>query len=176
MLKIYITDLAAYNCGYLIGEWITLPLEENELRASIKKILAQGQEICNNGLHEEYFITDSESDLLSVEEYSNPYELNRQIALIEESIEPHQHKVVKVLVENGLASSLEDAISKIDEVIVYEDSSMRDIAEQYIEEYTDLNGYHPLIIHHIDYEGIGRDLEIEGSYFRDGADIFQFIG
>jgi len=53
---------------------------------------------------------------------------------------------------------------------------MTDIAEQYIDEYTDLNGYHPLIIHHIDYEGIGRDLEIEGSYFRDGTDIFEFIG
>ncbi len=176
MLKIYITDLAAYNCGYLIGEWITLPLEEDELRASIKVILAQGQESCNNGLHEEYFITDSESDLLSAEEYSNPYELNRQIALIEESIEPHQYKSVKILLDYGLASSLEDAISKIDEVIVYEDSSMTDIAEQYIDEYVDLNGYSPLIIHHIDYEGIGRDLEIEGSYYKDGSDIFEFIG
>ena len=109
-------------------------------------------------------------------QYSNPYELNRKIALIEENIEPHQHKSVKVLLENGLATSLEDAISKIDELIVYPNSTMTDIAEQYIEEYTDLNGYHPLIINHIDYEGIGRDLEIEGSYFRDGSDYFEFIG
>jgi hypothetical protein len=36
MLKIYITDLAAYNSGYLRGEFITLPMEEKELEASIK--------------------------------------------------------------------------------------------------------------------------------------------
>jgi len=170
MLKIFLTDLAGYNLGHLRGEFITLPMEEKELEASIKEILKYG---------EEYFITDYEFkdvELFKVEEYSSPYELNRKIALIEESVEPHQHKIVKVLLGNGLATSLEDAISKIDEVIVYEDSTMTSIAEQYIEEYTDLNGYHPLIVNHIDYESIGRDLEIEGSYFRDGADIFQFIG
>ncbi len=179
MLKIFLTDLAAYNCGYLIGEWITLPLEENELKASIKEILAQGQRSCNNGLHEEYFITDFEFEdvaLLEVGEYSNPYELNRQLVLIEENLEPHQYKSVKVLLDNGLANSIEDAISKVDDLIIYADSSMTDIAEQYIEEYTDLNGYHPLIVHHIDYEGIGRDLEMSGSYFMEGSDIFEFIG
>jgi hypothetical protein len=170
MLKIYITDLAAYNSGYLRGEFITLPMEENELKAGIKEILKYG---------EEYFIADYEFEdieLFKVEEYSNPYELNRQIALIEESIEPHQHKSVKVLLENGLATSVEDAIGKVDDVIVYENSTMADIAKQYIEEYTDLNGYHPLIVNHIDYEGIGRDLEIEGNFYRDGLDIFEFIG
>lgn len=25
MLKIYLTDLSAYNKGYLFGEWISLP-------------------------------------------------------------------------------------------------------------------------------------------------------
>ena len=170
MLKIFLTDLEAYNSGHLRGEFLTLPMEAEELEARIKEILKYG---------EEYFITDYEFEdieLFKVEEYSNPYELNRKVALIEESIEPHQHKSVKVLLENGLATSLEDAISKIDELIVYPNSTMTDIAEQYIEEYTDLNGYHPLIASHIDYEGIGRDLEIEGSYFKDGVDIFQFIG
>ena len=170
MLKIYITDLAGYHSGRLRGEFLTFPMEEKELEASIKEILKYG---------EEYFITDYEFEdveLFKVEEYSNPYELNRKMALIEESIEPSQHKIVKVLLENGLASSLEDAISKIDDLIVYPNSTMTDIAEQYIEEYTDLNGYHPLIVNHIDYEGIGRDLEIEGSFFQDGSDYFEFIG
>ena len=170
MLKIFLTDLAGYNLGHLRGEFITLPMEEKELEASIKEILKYG---------DEYFITDYEFEdieLFKVEEYSNPYELNRKIALIEESIEPHQYKIVKVLLENGLASSLEDAISKIDEVIVYEDSTMTSIAEQYIEEYTDLNGYHPLIVNHIDYKSMGRSLEIEGNFYQDGSDYFEWIG
>ena len=170
MLKIFLSDLAGYNSGHLIGKFITLPMEEKELEASIKEILKYG---------DEYFITDYEFEdveLFKVEEYSSPYKLNRKMALIEESIEPYQHKIVKVLLENGLASSLEDAISKIDELIVYPDSTMTDIAEQYIEEYTDLNGYHPLIVNHIDYEGIGRDLQIEGDFYQDGSDYFEWIG
>jgi len=39
MLKIYITDLAGYNSGYLRGKFIALPMEEAELEASIKEIL-----------------------------------------------------------------------------------------------------------------------------------------
>jgi hypothetical protein len=171
MLKIFLTDLAGYNSGHLRGEFLTLPMEEKELEVSIKKIL-----ICGD----EYFITDYEFkedvELFKVEEFDNPFKLNKKIALIEESLEPYQYRSVKVLLENGLATSLEDAIGKVDELIVYPDSTMTDIAEQYIEEYTDLNGYHPLIVSHIDYEGIGRDLEIEGSFYQDGSDYFEFIG
>jgi len=170
MLKIYITDLAGYNSGSLRGRFITLPKEEKELEASIKEILIYG---------DEYFITDYEFEdveLFKVEEFDNPYELNRKIALTEESLEPYQYKSVKVLLENGLATSLEDAISKVDDLIIYPDSTMTSIAEQYIEEYTDLNSYHPLIVNHIDYEGIGRDLEMEGNFYQDGADFFEFIG
>lgn len=179
MLKIFFTDLAAYNNGYLAGEWLTLPLEIEELEANIKDVLAKGEQLCKDGIHEEWFITDYEWEdvsIFSVDEYENIYTLNEKIKLIDESIEPWQHRIVKVLLDNGLADTIEDAIDKVDEVIVYENSTMADIAEQYIEEYTDLNGYHPLVIHHIDYEGIGRDLELEGNFFRENSDIFQFLG
>jgi len=170
MLKIYITDLAGYNAGHLRGRFITLPMDEAELEACIKEILVYG---------DEYFISDYEFDeveLFKVEEFDNPFELNRKIALITERLEPSQYKSVKVLLKNGLATSLEDAIDKVDALIVYPDSTMTDIARQYIEEYTDLNGYHPLIVNHIDYEGIGRDLELEGNFYQDGDDYFEFIG
>jgi len=39
MLKIFLTDLTGYNSGHLIGKFITLPMEEKELEASIKEIL-----------------------------------------------------------------------------------------------------------------------------------------
>ena len=179
MLKIFLTDLAAYNNGYLVGEWLTLPLETEELEANIKEILAKGEELCGDRFSDEFFITDYEWEdvsIFSVDEYENIYTLNEKIKLIEESIEPWQHRIVKVLLDNGLVNTLEDAIDKVDEVVVYENSTMADIVEQYIEEYTDLNAYHPLIVAHIDYEGIGRDLELEGNFFRENSDIFQFLG
>jgi hypothetical protein len=179
MLKVYITDLSAYNSGYLIGEWISLPMEKEELELSIKKILNQGENICKDGTHEEYFITDyewKEVTFFSVAEYENLYLLNEKLTLIEEKVDSSQYKNVKILLEYELINNLEEAIKNIDNLIVYEDSTMRDIAEQYINECVDLNGYHSLIISHIDYEGIGRELEDGGNYFQDGTDIFQYIG
>ena len=62
MLKVYITDLAAYNSRVLVEEWVSLPMEE-ELSLKIKSILKAGEDECGNyEEHEEYFITDYEFD------------------------------------------------------------------------------------------------------------------
>jgi hypothetical protein len=179
MLKIYITDLAAYNSGYLVGEWVNLPIEKEELEASIKKILKQGEEVCKCGSHEEFFITDYEwkdVTIFSVNEYENPYLLNEKLSFLEEKVDSSQYKNVKILLEYELVKNLDEAVENVDNLIIYENSSMRDIAEEYIDECVDLNGYHSLIINHIDYEGIGYELENSGNYFKDGSDIFQYIG
>ena len=179
MLRIFLTDLAAYNSGYLIGEWITLPLEAEELEKSIQKILYQGEEVCKDGIHEECFITDDEFEDISffkVEEFDSPYLLNERISFIEENIEPHQYNIIKFLLDNDLATSLEDAITKVDDVIVHSDCSMSDIAEAYVEEIIETDNLPPLIAGHIDYNGIGRDLEIDGTYIKVNFHIFEFVG
>ena len=168
MLKIYITDLAGYNSGTLIGRFITLPTEEKELETSIKEMLQFG---------DEYFITDYEFEdveLFKVEEFDSPFELNKKIALLED-VEPYQHKIVKVLLDNGFASSLEDAIDKIDNVIVHPDSSMENIAEDYISEIIDLDSLPILLSGHIDFKGIGRDMEIDCNFIRENSDIYEII-
>lgn len=38
MLNIFLTDLAAYNSGELIGKWITLPLTDLELQTVINEV------------------------------------------------------------------------------------------------------------------------------------------
>ena len=53
---------------------------------------------------------------------------------------------------------------------------MVDIAEQYIDEHCDLNGLSPLIVNNIDYQGIAREFEMDGSYFEVGKNIFMYIG
>lgn len=79
MLEVYITDLSAYNQGYLLGEWVTLPLEAEQLAKKIEGILYCGSSLCfmENGYyekHEEYFVTDyewSDIDLFDIDEYVN---------------------------------------------------------------------------------------------------------
>ncbi len=178
MLKIFVTDLSAYNDGFLVGEWITLPLDKDELAFKVKMILGKGEILCNDSFHEEYFITDYEFetvDMFSVGEYDNIYILNEKAQLLED-IEESEHKLIKFLLDENIVSSLEEAIEKRDEVIVYENYSMRDIAEEYVEENFDLDSLSSLIFNNIDYDGIAADFEMEGCYFKVDSDIFYYFG
>lgn len=183
MLKIYITDIAAYNAGNLIGEWVDLPLENDELNSKIKDIVERGSKYCGNQfLNEGIFITDYEfqtdyefeaEELFKVNEYDNVFDLNEKIILIE-SVESSQHKCIKFLLDENIANSVSDAIEKLDDVILYENSSMREIAEDFVDEYLDLSRVHDLIKYNLDYNGIARDLE--SDYIQYGDDIFQYLG
>ena len=178
MLKIFVTDLSAYNNGFLVGEWITLPMNKEELAFRVKMILGKGEMLCNDSFHEEYFITDYEFetvDMCKVGEYDNIYTLNKQARLLED-IEESEHKLIKFLLDENIVSSLEEGIEKRDEVIVYENYSMRDIAEEYIEENFDLDSLSSLISNNIDYDGIAADFEMEGCYSKVGSDIFYYFG
>lgn len=71
MIRIYLTDLAAYNCGALVGKWITLPLTNEQLQIKISEVLSLGEMAINTKDHEEWFITDYEwedIDLFTQEE------------------------------------------------------------------------------------------------------------
>lgn len=177
MLRVYLTDLAAYNNGYFVGEWIELPINVDVLERHIIDVLNKGGSISGDGKHEEYFITDyewEEKTMFEIDEYDNIYRLNEQVGLLDE-FEDIELKKIKVLIENGLVDNIEEAIENLENVIVYENTTMTDIAEKYVEEIVDLAALPPLISSHIDYKAIGRDIEIEGSFFRDSNDIFEYI-
>ena len=177
MLKVFLTDLHAYNAGFLIGRWIQLPLTDEELSQAITEVFTEGEEATGEQNHEEYFLTDYEwqsTHVFEVHEYANLHDLNKDIEALE-ALEPTDIPKVAFLLEEGISSKIEYAMEKIDDIIIYEDCNMTEIAEQYIDDYVDLNGYQPIIVNHIDYEGMGRDLELDGSYYHVGSDIYQYI-
>ena len=51
MMNIYLTNLGKYNEGQLIGEWVELPVSNEELQKVFERIGI-------NEEYEEYFITD----------------------------------------------------------------------------------------------------------------------
>ena len=179
MLRIYLTDLAAYNSGYLIGEWISLPVDADELRAALSSVLKNGQHVCKDNLpHEEYFITDSEwsdTELFEIGEYEDVFSLNDQLNLLdEEGLTEYELKAIGFLLTNGFSDSLEEAIDKKDEVVIYENSSMSDIAYDYVHECYDLENLPPLISSNIDFDAVGRELEMDGSFFHERNDIYEY--
>lgn len=69
LIKVFVTNLGKYTEGHLIGEWLSLPCEDKEINAVMQRIGI-------NERYEEYFITDYESDIFKIGEYTNIYELN----------------------------------------------------------------------------------------------------
>lgn len=174
-MTIYITDLGAYNNGYLIGEHISLPMDEDDLKSKIDKILSIGAKACGDTEHEEIFITDFECDFMEIGEYDDPYKLN-EIAAKMERMNDHFKKITKFLLSNNLVSCLNQAIEESENVIVHENSTLENVAYEFVNECYDLDSLPSIISSNIDYKSIARDMEIEGRYFEVEGDIYEYLG
>lgn len=174
-MEIFITDLAAYNNGYLIGEWVSLPMDEDDLKAKINEILTIGAEACGNTENEEIFLTDYECRFMEIGEFDNPFKLN-EIAKQADGLNDHELKMVGFLLRNGLVKDFTEALEKYEDVIIHEDSTMEDIAYEYVNECYNLDSLPSIISNNIDYQSIARDMEIDGNYFEQDGDIYEYLG
>lgn len=170
MLKIYLTNLGKYNEGILQGEWLELPVSQEELKEVFKRIGI-------NEEYEEYFITDYKCDFYEVGEYENLDTLNEIAERIEE-LDEEESKVVKALMSE-LGYTLDEAIEKVnngDYRIYSECNDMTDIAYEVVEECGYLNNVPENVARYFDYEAFGRDLGIEGTYiFTDDNEAIEVI-
>ncbi len=172
-MEIYITDLAAYNNGNLIGEWVALPMDADDLQAKITEILSTGAKACKNGEHEEIFITDYECDFMEIGEYSDPFQLN-EIAEQANDLSDYELKAIKFLLNNYLVKDLNEALEKYEDVIIHENSTMEDLAYELINECYAIDSLPSIIANNIDYEKIGRELKMEGRYYEEDGDIYEY--
>ena len=161
MLRIYLTNLGKYNEGMLVGEWVDLPVSEEELEKVFNRIGI-------NDEYEEYFITDYESDIdgVKVGEYENIDDLN-ELAEALEDLDSEEENVLSVMLEDGC--TFEEALKKIkdrDYMVYYNCDSMEDVAYQVVEESGLLDGVPEKVARYFNYEAYGRDLEIEGTFYQ----------
>lgn len=176
-MKIYITDLEAYNNGHLVGAWYELPMNENLLTESIENELQKGRTVCNSAhYHEEYFITDYECDYMKINEHDSLTKLN-EIAQKMDDLKTQERTAVQLILENYIVSFIDEAIENIDNMICTGEEKMEDVAYSYIEESGALQGMAESLQGYFDYEALGRDMEIEGNYFRDEKNIlWEYVG
>jgi RNA recognition motif-containing protein len=91
LLNVFITNLGKYNEGELVGEWVNLPVSEEELDEVFKRIGL-------NEEYEEYFITDFESDVgIKIGEYENIKELNEIIQELDDATNGEYDKLSAVM-------------------------------------------------------------------------------
>lgn len=168
-MKIYLTNLGKYNEGYLIGEWVDLPISNEELQKVLDRIGI-------NEEYEEYFITDSETDLDGIEigEYSNLDDLNEMAETLE-SLDDDEKEVVDAIMSEGY--SLEEALEKKEDCIVYCDcSDMEDVAREYAEQTGLLNSIPENLQSYFDFEAYGRDMSYEGTFvFTNNGNCVQIL-
>lgn len=167
-MKIFLTNLGKYNEGELIGEWVELPVSQEELQKVFERIGI-------NEEYEEYFITDYECDLYEVGEYENLDTLNEIAERIEE-LDEEGSKVVKALIQK-LDYTLDEAIDKVNsgDYMIYNDcENMTDVAYQVVEECGYLENVPDNVARYFDYESFGRELQTEGTYiFLDGSEVIE---
>lgn len=123
MMNIYLTNLGKYNEGELVGEWVKLPVSNEELQEVFKRIGIDGKE------YEEYFITDYECDFYKISEYESISTLN-EIAEKLDDLDEEQGQVVKVLMSE-CGYDLDEAIEKAEsgDYCIYTDcNDMTDVA------------------------------------------------
>lgn len=151
MINVYITNLAKYNEGYLIGDWVTLPLPPEDLDEVIAEILEDD---------EEYFITDYECEFMEIPEYCNLHKLN-ELAEQLNDLDEHEQKKVKAILEWGAYRKLEDAINNVDNFRLDENiNSENDLAWYFLNEvYADVPDF---IKGYVDIKRLGRDLIVDG--------------
>ena len=176
MLKIYVTNLGKYNEGFLIGKWLELPATEEEIEKTLEAIGISDEPDENGIYYEEYFITDYETDMdgLKVSEYSNIDDLNELAETIDD-LDEDEKEIVNAIMGEGY--SLEDAIDKKDDVMIYSNcSNMTEVAEEYAEQVGLLESIPENLRYYFDFEAYGRDMSFEGHFvFTDNGNCIQIF-
>lgn len=160
LLNVYIANLGAYNRGELIGQWVSLPMEREDLDEVISEIL---------GNDEEYAIHDYESNLgLEVGEYENIHQLNEQLAKVEE----YEVDLLGALIRNyGL--TLEEAIIGLENTDYFQLDKNTFVSDESNLAYAVIDelGFEGInLTYHFDWELFGRDLSYDLDMILEGLE------
>jgi antirestriction protein len=169
-IKIYVANLHAHTCGKLIGEWIELPLSEEELEERIEQVIKAGG-------GEEFAIHDYEAPF-KIAEYMNPHIVNEWAGRIDDL--SYDDEVIEAVM-NDYRSTVA-ALDKLEsgDVRTWNDcGDMSDVAHAIYEETGQLKAIESagLSSGYVDWEAIGRDMRIEGTFLKVGHDKYvEVIG
>lgn len=149
MLKGFITNLGKYNEGYLIGEWITFPIDEDDLQEVLDRIGINAQ-------YEEFFFTDWDCDIATgLGEYESIAAVNE----LAEALEEQDEELIAAIIE-ATGYALDEAIRIADDCVFYKHMSLTDVAYDIVEEcYPELGEF---ALRYFDYEAFARDLSFDG--------------
>jgi antirestriction protein len=144
-IRIYVADLAAYNNGKLHGVWINATDDLDDIWNQVNQMLVESPE----GFAEEYAIHDYEGfDGYALSEYEGLETVHKIACFIEEYPD--------------FGGDLEEAQTAAEENYCGCYKSLADFAEELTE---DTSQIPENLAYYIDYERMGRDMELSGDIF-----------
>ena len=160
-MEIYLTNLGKYNEGYLVGEWVHLPVSDDDLRAVFDRIGI-------NKEYEEFFITDYENSPIRIDEYDSIEQLNFLAEKMENLSETEQTVLRYFL--NYESLGFREAVEELEKenYFYYTDIDNELDLGMVIAEYWTIPEY---LANYIDYEAIGRDFTCSGWFLFEGIAI-----
>lgn len=152
-IRIYVADLAAYNNGKLHGVWIDACDELEDIQEQINQMLASSPE----GFAEEYAIHDYEGfGGYALGEYEG-IEAAHEIACFIDEYPDFGDELL-----NNFGGDLDEARKAAEENYCGCYKSLADYAQELTEETTQIP---EKLSYYIDYERMGRDMELNGDVF-----------
>ena len=159
-VKVWVGNLGKYNEGDLVGRWIELPIDEDDLEKVLESIGIDNEE------YEEIFIADYDVpfDSKDLGEYT-PLETLNEIAERYEDFSDDEKEVFNEI--SSETSSLDEAFAIVENgnYIIYADcNSMTDLAYRYVEDAGLLENIPANVSDYFDYEKYGREMNMYGWY------------
>lgn len=154
--EIYVADLAAYNAGKLRGEWIDALQDADDIQAEIDEMLSNSLE----PVAEDWAIHDYEQ-FYGVGDYLGEHPSLEDIATAAELIS--EKGELAGLVIAHFCGDLNEAKSALEDKYSGEHDSLADYAEELSE--GSIGDIPENIARYIDYEAMGRDMELGGDVF-----------
>lgn len=154
-IRIYVADLAAYNSGKLHGAWIDATIELDEIHYQIQSMLKESPE----SAAEEFAIHDYEGfGVCGLSEYESIESVREKACFIQSA---DAEELVGELL-NYFGGNVGDAKKALEENYNGCHESLADYAQELTEETSEIPRH---LVAYIDYERMGRDMELSGDVF-----------
>lgn len=133
MLYIYLAD----SSNKLLNRGIRLPINEDELKVEVEDILEKERDKnFSNITYNDLQIEDWEwsEDIYPVIERDDIFTLNKELILLQ-NLSNKERKIAIYLVEDCHYTNIEKAILEVSNVEIFENTTMKDVLNDYKEQY-----------------------------------------
>lgn len=163
MLNVFVNTWGNYNeNGADGGQWITLPMEEEELKEVLSNIAKlMGDNDPEWAIHDFEWTTEIEMDDIS--EYAYIFDVNEKCLAIEQLEEWEAEEIAAAMEAYGY--TFEDAMERQQQgyFTFYRGMDLEDVAEELVNEcYAPDTPTAEFLARYFDYESFARDLTFDG--------------